>query len=175
MTKKSELISEMDEDLEKAYTHSNTAEESVMGRTIERVWDMHKRMKVIENHVAEIPEIKFMMKTISSAQSAMAQSAVSMAETFKKSEDRAEKMDIKYEQMSNTAAGKDQLPLSSFKWGLLFSQIPAIVMGLVVIFYTLFYTQQEITASINSIEVNQAKINKRLEQEELQQGMRNGN
>lgn len=135
--------------------------EDVMGDTIVKVADLYDRMEDLEAKVLLLPEIKLLLHNVASAQSLMAASAQSMAETFKKSEERAELQDKRYEALVKTtvdsAATDNKVPLKTHFWTVAAALIPSVVIGVSALLYVLYDTKQEIKATMTSIAVGQAK------------------
>jgi hypothetical protein len=101
--------------------------ETLLGDTIERMADLDERTQRMEIQVALIPEVKLLLLSMTSAQSLMAQSAQSMADTFRKSEERQERLEGRYEKVVETASGKRQVPLSLMVLVLVFFSIYVLV------------------------------------------------
>lgn len=138
--------------------------EHIMSDTIERIADMHERLNGFELHIAHIPEVRAMLTSLSTAQVTMAQSAQSMAETFRKAEERAEKAEVRYAELASTAAGKDQIPLKSHYWTVIICMIPVVVMALVCVLGVLYLTRQELSASLTEIKVGQQQTQEKIEE-----------
>ena len=137
--------------------------EHIFGSAFNRIEDMDKRLEHIERQVSMLPEMKLLLSNISSAQTIMSASAQSMADTFKRGEERAEKQEIRYDTLSLMAAGKDQIPLKSHYSTLYAALLPTFIMSACVVLYVLYYTKQEIKGSLESIEIKQAQTQLQLE------------
>lgn len=127
--------------------------EAALSETIIRVAEIHERMQSMEAQMAMIPEVKVLLGNVAVAQQVMASSAQSMADTFRKSEQRQERAELRYEALTQIAAGKDQIPLRSHYWTLFAALVPCFITALVVVLYTLAYNKQSIEATINKLAV----------------------
>lgn len=137
--------------------------EVIMGSTIERVADMHERMKRLELLLDLLPEMKTMLTAISTAQTMMAHSANSMAETLRKAEDRYERMEARHEALAQIATGKEQIPLKSHYWTLVAALLPTVVMSLGIVLGVLYVTKYDISASLTTLQINQKKTQELIE------------
>lgn len=131
--------------------------EQYMNGSAQRLIDIHERVQIIEKALHVIPELRRVMDTMSTAQSLMAKSAESMAATFSRFELRAEKQDERYEELVQKASGKDQIPLRSHYWTVAACLIPTLIMGIGAVLGVLYFTKQDIKASLTEIQVNQKK------------------
>lgn len=129
--------------------------ESILGDTIEKVISMDKRLIDIERLVVGVPEMKLILTSMAASQALMSQAAESMAETFRKAELRAEKQEVRYDLLAQTAAGKDQIPLKSHKMILLSAIAPVMVISFLVVIGALYYTNTKIDASYNALAIGQ--------------------
>lgn len=129
--------------------------EALMADTIFRVAEMDKRLQDWESKIAILSEIKIMLGSISTAQSLMAQSAESMADTFKKSEERYERMESRHEALAALAVGKDQIPLKSHYSTLVAALLPMGVLALAAVVGILYVAKYDIRASLTTLELNQ--------------------
>ncbi len=137
---------------------SSAAEtEALMEQTIIRVAEIHERMKQLESNVNRIPDIQRMIESVSIAQAVMAKSAESMADTFRKSEERYERMEVRHEALAELATGKDQIPLKSHYWTLFATLLPTVVMSMGVVVGVLYISKYDIKAFLTTLEVNQHK------------------
>jgi len=139
--------------------------EHVMVQTVNNVLEIHDRLKTVETQVALIPEIKVMIGSISQAQVLMADSAKSMADTFKRAEERQqgfearqEAMQNKYEVLASLALGKDQIPLKSHYLSLFAALAPVFVISAITILGILYITKQDVSATLNSLQIKQPSI-----------------
>ena len=137
---------------------TTAAVEYIMSDTILRVADMHDRLKTLEAGLSVLPEIRLMLSTISSAQSTIAHSAESMADTFKQAEHRYADMHDSYKHMSEVLSGKELVPLKTHYWTVLVALAPTVLISVLMVLFTLYYTNQSLQASFKEtkIEIKQA-------------------
>lgn len=150
----------------------NAETEHILGDTIEKVAVMHERLGHVEEQLAVLPEMRLMITSISNAQTVMAQSAQSMADTFKRSEERQSDFEGKqesllqrYAELVGVASGKDQIPLRSHFWSLAAALVPVLVIAAIAVLGVLYMTRYEIKATLDSIDIRQATETKKLTKE----------
>lgn len=131
--------------------------EALMEQTIIKVAEIYDRMQKLEANLNKIPDLQRMVETLSIAQAVMAKSADSMAETFRKSEERYDRMEQRHEALAQLATGKEQIPLKSHYWTLFAALLPTLVMSIGVVVGVLYVSKYDIKASLTTIEVNQHK------------------
>lgn len=129
-----------------------------------QVKQIHAWMDEFDEHILALPHMKELLVAVSEAQTAMAKSAESMANTFKVAEERYQAMEARHADFYAVIAGKDQIPLKSHYYTLLAALVPVMVMAFGVIFAVLYFTKYDLKASLSQIEVNQ-KTNQRLLQD----------
>lgn len=129
--------------------------EAIFGDTIERVAEMDRRLKDVEINVGGLPEMKLLLSSMASSQSLMAQSAQSMADTFKRAEERADKQEERYDLLAQTAVGKDQIPLKSHREILISALLPTVLISFMLVVGTLYYTNSKIEASFSAVQIGQ--------------------
>lgn len=115
--------------------------------TIDRVYSIHEILQKIYPVVeTEIPQMKILLTSITSAQNAMAAAASSMAATAEKAELRYTRMEDKLQNANDRAAGKGQIPILSHY----------LILGgtvLITVLVVLYVHKQTIDASLTSIKV----------------------
>jgi hypothetical protein len=140
------LASQNLEDLAK---HAGTSEELIL--------EMYKIVKAWDAHIASMPQLRDTVIAVSIAQTRIATAIDNMAEIYRKSEERSEKQEGRYQELTKLALGKDQVPLRSHYWTLAAALIPTMVMGLGSVLAVLYITKVDLKASLSEIQVIQGE------------------
>lgn len=124
--------------------------EELLSDTIIKVAELHERQERADQQIALIPEIKVLLHNVAAAQTVMANSAQSMAETFRRSEDRQEKLEIRYSEATQLIAGRGQIPLKSH-----YAILGTVLLAALI--WVTYETKTEINASLTQLSIGQQK------------------
>lgn len=131
--------------------------EELLAEPIDQIGSMYDRFENLDNVLRLIPEILAMSTSISTAQTLTAQALESIATTFKKTEERTERMESRHEALVALAMGKDQMPLKSHYYTLYATLLPTVIMAVIGVLGILYITKQDLKVQLNKLEVNQHK------------------
>lgn len=127
--------------------------------TIDRIHSIDEKFeKLFPLLLSDIPQMKLLLSTVASAQTAMATAASSMAETNRKAELRYEKLEDRLQNANDRASGKGQIPIVSHY----------LILGgtvLISVLIVLWVNKQTLDATLSSIKIGQDKTQKLLEKE----------
>lgn len=127
------------------------------GASEELILEMYKIVKAWDDHLNSMPQLRDTVLAVSIAQTKIASAIDHMAEIYRKSEERSERQEQRYEELTKVALGQDQVPLRSHYWTLVAALVPTMVMGLGAVLAVLYVTKVDLKASISEIQVLQNK------------------
>lgn len=127
------------------------------GTSEELILEMYQIVKSWDDHLTSMPQLRDTVVAVSIAQTKIASAIDHMAEIYRKSEERSERQEHRYEELTKIALGQDQVPLRSHYWTLIAALVPTMVMGLGAVLAVLYVTKADLKASVSEIQVLQNK------------------
>ena len=124
--------------------------EHLLGDTMEAVAAMRETQLSQDVHIKTITELKVLLQSLTSSISMMAQASQSMADTFRKTEQRQERLEDRHHESSRGA-----ISLKSHNWQMLSGQVPMFVLSLTVVIWVLYVTKADFKASLKEVAITQ--------------------